>query len=256
MNTEEIRRMMDSKYAKGTPYTQEFPFDRLRDEELRRAALELTLPDLDERPLRILDVGSGVGGFLSICKESGRHLADVTGIEISKEAVKQASAAFPEARFVVSAIEEWRPGEDRYDFAVSIESIEHWHDVPSGLAVIHQALRPGAPFVLTTPNRDSLHCLVGDKLGVKVPYCSNEHVHEYGFDELIETVTAAGFMLARSQGVHLAPYWALERKLGNAIRRLTDKDAELNRVLNDIGRHMPPRYGFIQCHRFVRDTKI
>ena len=112
-------------------------------------------------------------------------------------------------------------------------------------------MAPDGRLVLTTPNRDSLHCRISRKLGIgEPPYCAVEHIHEFGYEELIKTVEKAGFRHEIDRGVFLAPYWTCEKVFGHAIRKLTDEDAEINAWMHDIGACMPTQYAFIQCHRF------
>lgn len=235
---------MDERYAKGEAYELSLPFDAIRMVEIRKTVLDLVPRHLLN--CRTLDVGSGTSG---IAPYWPHH--DIVGVEISEEAVKVARTRFPDVDYRVGAIETWtpHPGE-LFGLVIAIESIEHWSNADLGLETVRRALTPEGMFVMTTPNRDSLHFRMGKKLGIKVPKCSYDHVHEFGFVELIECVTAHGFVHEESRGVHLAPYWALESKLGDRVRTLTDKDVDVNRWLNDIGRTMPPEYAFIQAHRF------
>jgi hypothetical protein len=89
------------------------------------------------------------------------------------------------------------------------------------------------------------------KFGFEAPICSHDHIHEFGYRELIEAVQSVGFRHDRAMGVHFQPYWSLEHVLGHRARKLTDNDEEVNNWLIDIGKRCP-EYAFIQCHRFVR----
>lgn len=247
MSTEQIRAMMDERYAAGDDaYELRLPFDALRMTEIYRVVLDLVHGDL--RHCRTLDVGSSTAGIVRFWPHQ-----DIVGVEISAEAVKTARTKFPNVDYRVGSIEDWSPNPgEQFDLVVAVESIEHWQDAGRGLDAIHRAMSPGGMFVMTTPNRDSLHCRIGKKLGIKVPKISYDHVHEFGYMELIEFVERHGFVCEESRGVHCAPYWALEEKLGIAVRELTDNDVEVNNWFNDIGSSMPAQYAFIQCHRFSR----
>jgi len=245
--TREIAERMDDAYrGEGQPYTVSLPFDRQRMERIRDAVLELAGEDARDPHKRVLDVGCGLGGVVSYWPHR-----NIVGLEISAEAVAKARAAFPDATFEVGSIEELPRVGELFDLVCAVESIEHWADAPRGLDAVRSRLRDDGILVLTTPNRDSLHCRIARKLGLEAPYCSSDHVHEFGFDELLRTVTSAGFRLDRSRGVHLAPVWALEGVIGSALRRLTNDDEDVNEWLNAIGASAPPELCFIQCHRFV-----
>lgn len=247
----EVKSMMDSRYAAGIAYQSSLPFDRLRGDSIRATTLRLCEGRLHSA-FRTLDVGSGEGGIASFWPH-----ANILGVEISEVAVQIARKNFPDARFQQAAIEEFELGAGMppFDLVVAQESIEHWTDVPKGLRAIHQALRPNGTFVLTTPNRDSLHCRIRRKMSRgEAPYCSTDHIHEFGFDELIKTVTDSGFVLEGSDGVGLLPYWTMEQVFGSKIRSLTDADEEVATWFEEIGREAPPEYNFIQAHRFRRES--
>ena len=46
------------------------------------------------------------------------------------------------------------------------------------------------------------------------------------------------------------PYWALEREFGNKIRRMTDEDDAIVKLLGEAGTNVP-HIAFIQCHACV-----
>jgi len=246
-----VRRMMDTCYAAGTAYNTTLPFDSVRGRYIHSATLTLARNAYPQRELpSTLDVGSGEGGIASFWPHQ-----QIVGVELSAVAVRMAKERYPEVDYRCSAIEEFRllDGEPRFSLAVAQESIEHWVDVPAGLSAIREAMVPGGTLVLTTPNRDSLHCRISRKLGLgEPPKCSDDHVHEFGFNELIATVERSGFRHADCLGVVLLPYWAMERVLGHEIRRLTDTDQEVCEWFAEIGSLAPAEYCFIQCHAFVR----
>lgn len=248
---EDVRDRMNARYlaaAPGSTYETGLIFDAMRFRELDRAVLSLAWNEAHDRCLQALDVGSGEGGIAAYWPHQ-----NVYGLELSAVAVARARERFPDATFEVGAIEEWDPriaGRARsFRLVVARETIEHWVDVPRGLENLRRALTDGAVLVITTPNRDSLHCRIGKKLGRYVPKCCDEHQREFGYEELQRLLRQHGFAVEQSRGVGLAPYWALEDVLGDDVRHLTDYDADVNSWLNDIGRWMPAEYAFIQCHR-------
>lgn len=243
---DDVKKMMDGLYASGRAYKTSLPFDVLRGEEIRAATLALALshaPAHDDR-FPVLDVGCGEGGIASFWPHQ-----NIVGIEISPVAVEKARKSHPEVRYYAMPVESiGELDEGPFRIAVAQESIEHWTEVPNSLKAIRAKMVDGGSFVLTTPNRDSLHCRMARKFGFEAPYCSSDHIHEFGYQELIDTVEAAGFRHVEARGVHLAPYWAIGQ-LGSHVRHLTDTDIEVNRWLNEIGR-VVPEYAFIQCHLF------
>lgn len=246
---EEVADMMDRGYADGTAYQTSLPFDEQRGVNIRRTTAILAHEYMRETTLT-LDVGSGEGGIASFWPHT-----NIVGVEISAVAIEKARKAHPNVKFICAPIERFElgAGMEPFDLAVAQESIEHWTDAAAGLKAIRAAMRRGGHLVLTTPNRDSLHCRIRRKLGMPdAPYCSHDHIREFGFHELIEFVSDQGFVKEQSMGVGLLPYWTMEDHFGPAIRNLTDADEEVVRWLEDMGASIPPEYAFIQCHRFRR----
>lgn len=257
MTIAESRAAMEAAFRKpGGPYATSLPFDRLRAEELVRVFCDLAAyPEGDQTPAdwrgfhgeRVLDVGCGEGGTCTYIPEEFRRL--YTGVEISQTAVERARANFPGANYVCCAAEEFHTTE-KYTLATCIEAIEHWVSPQTIMPAIRNALRDGGYLVLTTPNADSLHLRMADKLGLPRVKCCHEHLKEWHFNELIHFVEAFGFKRVRSAGVAVYPYWALEARLGPAIRGLTDHDPQVNEWMISLGRTADPQLCFNQAHAF------
>jgi SAM-dependent methyltransferase len=245
---DEVKSQMDALYAANKAYVSSLPFDVLRGKEIQAATVALARSSLDgnlEFKGRVLDVGCGEGGIASFWPWPKQN---IVGIEISPVAVEKARKAHQKVTYYAMPVERVVEVPGAFQMAVAQESIEHWTEVPNSLKALRRKLHEGGTLVLTTPNRDSLHCRMARKYGFEPPYCSYDHIHEFGFQELIDTVEAAGFVHREARGVHLAPYWTIGQ-MGQHVRHLTDNDVEVNRWLNEIGRTCP-EYAFIQCHRF------
>ena len=244
---------MDERYAAGTAYRSDLPFDVERGHSIRAATLALadciypTYPDYGLN-MPVLDVGCGQCGIASFWPHKR-----IVGVEISEEAVALARKANPDVKYLCCPIERFELGAGMAPFklVVAQESIEHWVDVDRGMVAIRAAMAKDGALIITTPNRDSLHCRMRRKLEMKeAPYCSSDHVHEFGFLELIHRVEQHGFKLEASKGVGLLPYWTMEGLIGSDIRRLTDSDTEVVAWFEAMGRSISPSFAFIQCHRF------
>jgi 2-polyprenyl-3-methyl-5-hydroxy-6-metoxy-1,4-benzoquinol methylase len=254
---DEIRAEMNRQYTEGTAYAEMVPWDLERMKQIHGNVLHLaTYPTLPpeqqyaDSPLRdfglTLDVGCGQGGIASYWPDKER----LVGVEISDVAVQKAKEAHPDVEYHASAVEDFEY-DRKFDTIVAVESIEHWRDVPKGLDNIRKLISEDhGVFVLTTPNRDSLHARIGRKLGLPVPFCSTDHVYEFGFDELIALLHSHGFKVTRSLGACLQPYWALEREFGHKIRRMTDEDEAIVKLLGEAGTNVP-HIAFCQCHAAV-----
>lgn len=191
-----------------------------------------------------------------------RFDVELTLVDLSEEAIRQL-----QQRAEVAMSQLWgpkssfsfrsSPAEDLAKVAsyqhmvISVESIEHWSDVEEGLRGVRDALLPGGYFVLTTPNRDSLHVRMARKLGFEAPFCANDHTYEFGYEELDRMLDGQGFDKVAESGVGFAPYWALENVIGGRLRHITDNDPEVLEWLQSMGRRCP-EFSFCQVKAFQR----
>lgn len=273
-NLEGIAKAMDDRYKNGETYKYELPWDISRHEELHKAVADLVVGHVEDmlagmrkgRWISLLDVGCGMRPalmrpyLLPALKKAGADYVYALLTDISQEAINVVSkyAMENDSKSMTMAASA-TPVENisksmtqgSVDVVVSVESIEHWSDVEAGLASIHHVLSDDGVFVLTTPNRDSLHVSMGRLLGVDVPFCSSDHTYEFGYQELDEIMDKAGFVKVGERGVGFAPYWALEGILGNTIRHFTDRDPEVVSLLNQVGKSCP-EFSFCQAKAFKK----
>jgi SAM-dependent methyltransferase len=95
----------------------------------------------------ILDLGCGTGWLSNILSNYGA----VTGIELSVEAIEAAKERFPQVNFVSGdffAVD----FDDKFDFVIASEVLEHFEDQESLIDKIATVLKPGGMLVITTPN--------------------------------------------------------------------------------------------------------
>jgi SAM-dependent methyltransferase len=98
----------------------------------------------------VLEAGCGLGYFTYALKRGGY---DVVGIDISKEAVEQATRAYGDF-YKAESLESYAATSDRkFDAIVMVEVIEHLEDPLATIADAVRLLSPGGSIVLTTPNR-------------------------------------------------------------------------------------------------------
>jgi SAM-dependent methyltransferase len=106
------------------------------------------------RGLRVLDVACGVGYGSQILAERGA--ASVVGVDISQEAVDIARTRFahPNVEYRVGDARKLEFLRQRFDVAISFETIEHLADPKALIEAVHGVLNPGGLFACSTPNPD------------------------------------------------------------------------------------------------------
>jgi 2-polyprenyl-3-methyl-5-hydroxy-6-metoxy-1,4-benzoquinol methylase len=167
----------------------------------RRALLsEVALYRKYRKTGHIMDIGCGLGGFLRAAREQGWEHPE--GIEIAPQAVLYASRFFT----VVTNIADEEPHKKGLFDVIRLNNvIEHLPDPKKHVHLVHQFLRPGGLFVVSTPNFDSLSVAM---CGSKWQYIGGDH-HIYLFTPktLGRLLEDTGFRLVgiETKGIHLTP---------------------------------------------------
>lgn len=102
--------------------------------------------------LEVLDIASGEGYGSNILANSAKN---VTGVDISAEAVKHASASYDREnlRYLQGSTDSIPLADHSVDCVISFETIEHHDRHEQMLAEIKRVLRPGGFVVVSTPDK-------------------------------------------------------------------------------------------------------
>jgi O-antigen chain-terminating methyltransferase len=158
----------------------------------------------------VVDIASGQGHFLELLKEAGIH---GTGIELDAELA--ASCQKKGLNVVQGNFFEYlktvTPG--TYDAAHVSHIIEHFTptQVEELFRLLHQALPPGAPMVLLTPNIANIRRAVGDF------WRDPTHVRPYPISAVSKLLRRTGWEVVES-GEHTDRKPSLLRSLSYALR--------------------------------------
>lgn len=164
----------------------------------------------------VLDIGCGAGYGTSILS---RHSQHAIGIDVSADTIRSATEAYGSEACSFSTYDgACLPFADgRFDAATSFQTIEHVSGDEQFVAEAARVLKPGACFVLTTPNRTT-------RLRENQPPWNRFHVREYSARQL-ESLLASHFMTVDMLGVRAsARIEAVENARVKSAQRLVSLD--------------------------------
>jgi SAM-dependent methyltransferase len=120
----------------------------------RRLVLRLLASSGNEKPAKVLDIGSGTGDLAAeICNNF--PAAELLGLDVSAAAVEQAARKVPEATFLQRDLVSGSEPEPAYQgwatHAVCSEVLEHVEDPGALLANARSYLAPGCRLIVTVP---------------------------------------------------------------------------------------------------------
>ena len=123
-----------------------------------RRALEILqlVRGLGLKQASILDLGCGQGWFTERLSDQG----DVTGIDLSPEAIAAAQARRPDIAYIAGNVYTTHLPRNHYDVVVSQEVIAHVENQPMYVERAADALKVGGYLIITTGNK-----FVMDRLG-------------------------------------------------------------------------------------------
>ncbi len=134
---------------------------------------------------RILEIGCSGGPLLQQLRSDG--YANLTGIDISKEAIALCATRGVPNTFVMDAQHLQYPAES-FDVITASDVLEHLADAPTALREWHRTLRPGGVLLVFVP----AFMFLWSEHDV-----ANQHKHRYHAAELKAALEGAGFAVER-----------------------------------------------------------
>jgi SAM-dependent methyltransferase len=114
------------------------------------AKVALYREQVGEGARRLLDVGCGNGRFLSLLRDFGPEGWELEGIDFDDDVAARCRARG--FRTHLGRVEDFDPGDARYDAVVMLQLIEHVEDPARICERVFEVLKPGGCFIIETPN--------------------------------------------------------------------------------------------------------
>lgn len=239
LSAEEIRSRMNTRYQAGEAYEVKYLYNVVLDNEIVRHISRMILP-LPRG--KVLEVGCGTGRNIALFD----GWEEYRGTDLSDAVISSLRGRYHGSRthhFDSMSADSLSYPENSFDLVLAREVLEH---LPSPAAAVREAyrvLRPGGAFIISSPNRDSMHLRVNRMIGHADFVCCFDHIRELAYREAIQMLYGAGFSVEESKGVMLAPYWGIPT-VDTPVRHLTDNDPSMIEMLRYLGEKAGPAFAF------------
>ncbi len=101
---------------------------------------------------RILEIGCGIGSIVSELKQQGY---DITGIDISREAIDYGLKKYGDIKLQVQPAEDLQFEDQTFDVVLSFDLFEHIARIDKHISEVHRVLRKDGFYLFQTPNKYS-----------------------------------------------------------------------------------------------------
>jgi len=156
---------------------------------------------------RLLDVACGKGAWLSVAQAMG---CEVSGIDISENAIDACKSEMPEGQFHVGIAENLPFSDDQFDLVTCLGSLEHFLDQPKALQEMVRVVSPQGKVLLLVPNAGFLTYRLGLYRGTE-----QQEIQEaiLSLDDWIRIFTESGLVVEDCwRDLHiLSRSWILRR---------------------------------------------
>lgn len=158
---------------------------------------------------RILDAACGTGHGSALLAAR----CDIAGVDRDPAAIALARARVPGGRFEVATIPPLPFDDDRFDAAISFETLEHIEDDVGFVTELRRVVTPGGPVLISSPNRAASSPNTS-------PPPNPFHVREYLLPDLIELMRGAGFSEVEVWHQQRERQWMAEHLAAAVIARV------------------------------------
>lgn len=250
MSKDDIKADMNARYDTGNAYPTEARWAHFHHQDLEQTMAEMLKGETEDRV--ILELGSGTGG---VAPHNIHDASRIVATDLSDSALRVARDFFKdrsEISFRQMDSEMITFPDRTFDIVIAKEVIEHLQRPQECLREVRRVLKDGGLFILSSPNRDSLHLRVNRKLGRDDFVCSGDHLQEFTYSEMTALLVEHGFGIEASEGVTLMPYHCVEGVFPPALAEAEDRDEEFIEWLRVLGRRAGPEFAF--CYIILART--
>lgn len=185
--------------------------------------------------MSVLDIACGAGYGSSLLFEAGA--ADVTGVDISAEAIQFALNHYGKAgiKFMDRNAEKFKNG--RYDVIVSFETLEHLEKRQQFLGNLRSMIKDQGVLIISTPNKT-----ITSPMKTPSEIRNAYHKYEYIEKDFVAALQNAGFKAIQKFGQHAYPGIFKFQPVSRLLRRHWNRDKIETAVVTPMTGNFVPRY--------------
>jgi 2-polyprenyl-3-methyl-5-hydroxy-6-metoxy-1,4-benzoquinol methylase len=199
----ELARIYPPNYYSFRPVEKSLAL-RVKD-FLDKRLFRWCLAQLPGRPIRVMDVGGGVGYQLDLIRALDSRVTATTVVDLDADA--EAIAKGHGHQYFHGRIEDYEP-EGRFDLILALNLIEHVANPREVLAKIRDCLTAEGMVLIKTPNIDSLDARLFRHRNWGGFHCPR-HWILFDKESLLSAAAAAGLVAVRFNYTQGAPFWAV-----------------------------------------------
>lgn len=171
---------------------------RLNPIHFRASRLYFALKELIGKRGKLLDVGCGAGDFLDAFAHYLPKLK-LTGVDISKKAIKAAKKRRIKADFRVAGADKLPFGAEVFDIVTCFDVVEHVKDPAGMLKEMARVLKRGGVFHTFIPAENNWFSPEGFliKIGWRAKEIYGGHPQHYSFPEIKLMLAKSGFLVKK-----------------------------------------------------------
>ena len=165
-----------------------------------RRALRQRVEALGDRPVRVLDAGTGFGQYAYWLVHTFPNV-EVTAVDVKTDYLARAHAFLAETpyakrvTFEPADLTQPLPYAEAFDLALSVDVMEHIEDDRAVFENVRAALKPGGHLIVNTPSDQGGSGVTGEGEESFI----GEHVRDgYPMDELTEKLETAGLAVTEA----------------------------------------------------------
>jgi 2-polyprenyl-3-methyl-5-hydroxy-6-metoxy-1,4-benzoquinol methylase len=185
--------------------------------------------------MSVLDIACGTGYGSSLLFKAGA--ADVTGVDISEEAIQFALSHYGKdgVKFIARNAEKFKNG--MYDVIVSFETLEHLEKRQQFLENLRSMIKGQGVLIISTPNK-TITSPMKNPSKIRNVY----HKYEYLEKDFVAALQNAGFKTIQKFGQHAYPVIFKFQPLSRLLRRHWNWDRIETAVVSPMAENFVPRY--------------